>query len=453
MLKQIFIVATSISLLIMTKGEVFAQTVAEHGTQAFAEIHKKYIGLYSCDDEFLVVGMFPSAEIIYFERMKTGDMRFLTRGKENAEYWYSPTRNATESKAGTVSFRSIRNDYAQELIWRDDNDNECEAKRFDANIEDVRFLGAEASASLAGTLIYPRDTEESPAVVLTAQSDRYDIWEVGMWLLSRGVAVLTYDRRNAPSGQSTGPEINGRYQDQQAGHAQDVLAAVQYLRTRAEIDPERIGVAGWSGGGYTAAFAAGADPRLAFYLNIAGDASPEFEQASHLFASRLLREGFSDADVEAARKFIRMHFGVAGGDVSWDDYQQEIDAVSDRQWYQYLTQRFSIPYTIKEGVTKIGEYQSQWPPERVYGQIDKTPTLGVFFEYDHSSAPSSPFHFLKSLHDAKNSDYTVVIVPDANHGGFVLNGAGYRFDTNEFTGRSPILIDQIADWTERHLSK
>ncbi len=407
---------------------------------SFEDSHRSYAGLYRAGDEFIVIGLIPSAEIFYFQRMSTGAMRFLAPDGES--FRYSPTRNLTARTAGSVRFVSS----GDGLFWTDGHGEERQAELVSTRKLGVRFGNGE-DVSLAGTLVLPPSDGPHPAVVLIPQADRFDLWDVGMWLLSRGVAVLAYDQRN--SGDSSGPDVSGPYQDRQSVYATDAAAAVRFARSRPEIDTDRVGVAGWSGGGFIGAFVAADDPDLAFYVNIAGDASPGFEQASHMFVARLMREGFGDEDVDAARRFVGGHFGVAEGRISWDDYQREIVRVSGTDWYAFLSGRYSIPFVHAEGVTEIGAYQSQWPPQRVYGRITSTPTLGVFFEYDHSSAPSSPLHFLHALQEAGNGSHTVAIIQDANHGGFVLDGQGYRFDTSRLTGRSPILIDTVADWVER----
>ena len=63
------------------------------------------------------------------------------------------------------------------------------------------------------------------------------------------LAVLVYDQRNSAIGLSTGEEVSGGYQDQQQVYAGDAIAAVRFLQSREDIDNQRVGVVGWSGGG------------------------------------------------------------------------------------------------------------------------------------------------------------------------------------------------------------
>ena len=447
MIKSFVVIAVIFSTdIVLDKCQ--AQDNEDH--RIFYETHQPLAGIYQTDDEQIVIGLIASADIVYFQRPSTGDMRFMTDDGGNHKFRYSPTRNSTELTEGRVAFQLNSHGESNSLIWTDATGAQHSASRLPGKNEEVQFANAKESV-LEGSLILPDGDGPFPAVVIIPQADRTDLWDVGMWLYSRGLAVLVYDQRNSEIGLSRGEKVSGGYQDQQQIYAGDAIAAVNFLRSRQEIDSSRVGVIGWSGGGFIGAMVAGEDQDLAFYVNIAGDASPGFEQASHMFVARLLRQGFSDTDVVAGRHLINMHFGVAEGRVTWEDYQAEIERVKETEWYQFLASRYSIPFAQEQGVTDIGKYQNDWPPERVYGQVSSVPTLGIFFEFDHSSAPSSPDHFHKSLRLAGNSDFTVVIIPDAHHGGYLVNGMGYRFDTSNHKKRSPLLADTVADWVERHV--
>ena len=422
----------------------------ENSGRAFYEAHKHLIGLYETADDKIVIGLIANAEIIYFENMSNGNMRFMAALDEKNRWRYSTTRNVTEDTGGEIKFHSGKNSQIDGLFWTDSAGNRRWASRSLFSIEEVQFNN-DSKATLYGSLVKPQGDGPFAAAILIPQSDRTDLWDVGMWLLSRGVAVLAYDQRNAESGRSVGEIVAGAYQDRQRQYAEDAIAAVKYLAGNDVIDSNQLGVVGWSGGGFIGAFVAGNVTDLGYYVNIAGDCSPGFEQVSHMFVARLMRQGFSDSDVEAARSFVALHFGVADGKINWATYQNRITLVQDTDWYRYLSSRYSIPFTDKKNVLDIGRNQAEWPPQRVYGQITTVPTLGVFFEYDHSSAPSTPYHFHQSLRYAGNGNTDIVLIPDANHGGFVLNGMGYRFDTAKLTGRSPLLIDSVADWVERQV--
>lgn len=92
-------------------------------------------------------------------------------------------------------------------------------------------------------------------------------------LARHGYSVLTYDQR--ATGESEGKTLTWGWLD-----AHDVAAAVDYLQTRAEINPQHIGVLGCSTGAEVAITGAALDPRIAAivadapYYVTAGDVNP-----------------------------------------------------------------------------------------------------------------------------------------------------------------------------------
>lgn len=140
--------------------------------------------------------------------------------------------------------------------------------------EEVTFENAGAGVTLAGTLTTPRSGGPFPAVVLISGSGPQNRDEALMghrpflvladYLTRRGLAVLRYDDRGV--GQSTGAFAAATSED----FAGDALAAVAYLKGRADIDPAKIGLAGHSEGGLIAPLAAVQSPDVAYIVLMAG---------------------------------------------------------------------------------------------------------------------------------------------------------------------------------------
>ena len=80
----------------------------------------------------------------------------------------------------------------------------------------------------------------------------------------QGIAVLRYDKRGV--GASTGNYATATTAD----FTSDALAAVAYLKTRADVDQNHIGLLGHSEGGLIAPAVAVADPAVAFVVLMAG---------------------------------------------------------------------------------------------------------------------------------------------------------------------------------------
>lgn len=131
--------------------------------------------------------------------------------------------------------------------------------------EEVRFVNPTDGDTLAGTLTLPTSPGPHRAVVMITGSGPQSRDEPVMnhrpflvWadaLTRLGIAVLRYDDRGV--GASTGNFNEARTADL----ARDVEAAVDYLRSRKEIDNQRIGLIGHSEGGMIAPMVAVSRPK------------------------------------------------------------------------------------------------------------------------------------------------------------------------------------------------
>lgn len=117
--------------------------------------------------------------------------------------------------------------------------------------EDVRFRSS--GVELAGTLILPAGTGPHPVVVFLHGSGGEGRW-ASRYLARRfaraGVAALVWDKRGV--GESGGDWRDAGFEDLAA----DAAAAIEFLRSRPEIDAGRVGIHGHSQGGTIASLAA-----------------------------------------------------------------------------------------------------------------------------------------------------------------------------------------------------
>ncbi|MEO3797281.1 alpha/beta hydrolase [Nonomuraea sp. B10E15] len=122
--------------------------------------------------------------------------------------------------------------------------------------------------TLVGDLRVPEGGGPRPGLVFTGPFTGVRDQVTGLYaarLAERGYVTLSFDHRNW--GESGGEPR--RHEDPQ-GKLHDLRAAVSMLRSRPEVDPERVGVVGIClGGGYALKFAA-FDPRVRTFVGIAG---------------------------------------------------------------------------------------------------------------------------------------------------------------------------------------
>ena len=140
--------------------------------------------------------------------------------------------------------------------------------------EHVTYPNPEGGHTLAGTFTRPASGGPFPAVILISGSGPQDRDEALMGhrpflvladhLTRRGIAVLRYDDRGV--GESTGNFAAATSED----FASDALAAVAFLRTRDDVDPDAIGLAGHSEGGLIAPMVAVESPDVRYIVLMAG---------------------------------------------------------------------------------------------------------------------------------------------------------------------------------------
>ncbi|MDH6533826.1 alpha/beta fold hydrolase [Parabacteroides sp. 52] len=122
--------------------------------------------------------------------------------------------------------------------------------------EEVSFRNEKAGVTLAGTLTIPAKGEKFPAVVMVTGSGAQDrdekimghkpFWVIADYLTRQGILVFRYDERGV--GASEGDYTSCGLTD----FAADAAAAMAWLKTRKEVDPQRVGIIGHSEGGAVA---------------------------------------------------------------------------------------------------------------------------------------------------------------------------------------------------------
>ena len=140
--------------------------------------------------------------------------------------------------------------------------------------ENVKFDNIKAGISLSGTFTRPSKKGKYPVVVLISGSGRTDrngssathrpFLVLSDYLTRNNIAVLRYDDRGF--GESTGDFSKATTAD----FAQDVLSAVQYLKSRNDINTNQIGLVGHSEGGIIAPLAANQTSDISFMVSMAG---------------------------------------------------------------------------------------------------------------------------------------------------------------------------------------
>lgn len=149
---------------------------------------------------------------------------------------------------------------------------------FPYHTEQIKFTNPRGPVTLAGTFSRPANAGRFPVVILISGSgpqnrdDEMACHKPFLYLADyfarNGIATLRYDDRgvNASGGDYSQSDIYD--------FANDVRAAMAYLKTRKDVDSTRIGLLGHSEGAAVAQIVAAGDPRVAFLISMAGPGLP-----------------------------------------------------------------------------------------------------------------------------------------------------------------------------------
>lgn len=211
-----------------------------------------------------------------------------------------------------------------------------------------------AGHTLAGTLTVPIDKDAPfPVVVLIAGSGPQErdsrlpglagyqpFREIADVLGRRGIAVLRFDERGV--GASTGDFSAATSEDL----ADDVRAALAFLRARSDIDSARIALAGHSEGGLIAPMVAAADPAVAAVVSMAGPSRTGREILDY----QLRRSVTANATLSAAERTAAL-----------DKVPAQIEALAVRPWEAFFlgydplpaARRLRVPVLLMQGAADI----------------------------------------------------------------------------------------------------
>jgi len=140
--------------------------------------------------------------------------------------------------------------------------------------QEVSYRNEKDNIKIAGTLTLPRASGPYPAVLLITGSgsqdrnetvaDHHPFLVLADYLTRNGIAVLRVDDRGI------GGTDLGSLSVTSENFAEDVLAGVNFLKQRKEIDPRMIGLVGHSEGGMIAPIVAARSKDVAFIVLLAG---------------------------------------------------------------------------------------------------------------------------------------------------------------------------------------
>ena len=305
--------------------------------------------------------------------------------------------------------------------------------------EEVKFVNGKAGITLAGTLTLPEKGIDFPALILIAGSGRNDRNETEMghflllsdFLTRNGYAVLRYDKRGV--GGSEGDYGAATTFD----FSEDARSALEFLKARPEIDPDKIGLLGHSEGALIAPIiAAGQDEGVAFIVMMGGIG---------VSGSELL--------LLQARKMAELN-GVPEEEIN--------ETIRTNEVLYELALSEDSDSLIAEKMREVGPDINDnminmllWPWFRTFLSIDPDsyisqvtcPVLAITGENDVQCVAEQNLTAIEeSLEKAGNSNYKVEMLPGLNHL-FQTSETGSPYEYTQLEEiMAPVALDVILTW-------
>ena len=327
--------------------------------------------------------------------------------------------------------------------------------------EDVQFTNTKENILLAGTLSLPKKEGTFPAVILISGSGQQNrdsellghkpFLVLADYLTRNGIAVLRYDDRGV--GESKGdPRLSTS-----ADFANDARGAIEYLKTRKEINKKKIGVIGHSEGGMIAPMLAATDKNIAFIILLAGtgvagdvllvDQNYEVGKLRGMTEEQLAEAKISNqeiydivkagSDLADVEHNLTAYFEAEVAKIPEESRPSKAEAnASIRQQVEGIATpwlRYFIRYNPKENLTKV-----------------KCPVLVLNGEKDiQVTAKLNTEAIAASLKEGGNKNVNVQIIPNLNH----LFQHCTTCDVPEYGQLeetfSPEVLKIVADWIQQ----
>lgn len=236
--------------------------------------------------------------------------------------------------------------------------------------EDVSFMSGELT--LHGTLLVPQGANNTPGIVMVHGSGvgiRQYFRAEGEIFAAAGITTLIYDKRTVGySGSRIGKRSYSLL-------AEDVLAAIQYLQSRQEINTTQIGLWGLSEGGWVAPLAASQSDDIAFLITVGGSGLAPIQTQLWNMENRLRDRGLQSDSL--------------------------ISAITE-PGQKLLISAHLFP-------------EATYDPIVVLQKI-KQPILAIWGENDRQVPPvESAELFKKTLEQSGNHRWTMQFIPNGNH--------------------------------------
>ena len=331
-------------------------------------------------------------------------------------------------------------------------------KPYNYYTEEITFKNLKANIALSGTLSLPKTGDHFPVVILISGSGPQDRDEalfghkpflvISDYFTNHGIAVLRYDDRGV--GQSEGDFKMAT----SANFATDVESAIAYLKTRKEVNKNKIGLVGHSEGGLIAPIVASQSKDVSFIVLLAGTGLRGDKVL--LFQQELIAKasGISALEMDKSKQINAKLFEMV---IKSDDNQklkttltdlinQALTNDSSARLPKGLKQEAFVSMQVSQILSPWMQYFLKYDPSMALERV-KCPVLAINGEKDLQVSPKENLTAIKNaLAKGGNKRVTTIEFPGLNHL-FQECTSGLPGEYAEIEQTfSPEVLDQMTNW-------
>jgi dienelactone hydrolase len=366
--------------------------------------------------------------------LKSGRLRLLFPLSETT-FFAGPALLITSPVELKVTFIKSKQGEVIGLTWHETGSSEKSAPKFH-NFKEEEVTFSNGDVTLAGTLTVPTTKAPHPAVIIIGHGPREIYLPLSRFFVSYGIAVLRYDKRG--EGDSTGPRVE---QVAFSAQAADALAAVEFLKSRNDVQPRQIGLWGLSQGGYIAPIAASRSKDVAFIITVSGPGVSPVQQELYRVENVLRERGFSEGEIAEAMAFFKRKFEVARTGEGWEQLAADAQQARAKKWFEY----HGLPSSLD---------RLQWSWKNVWSydpalffENTTCPVLVLLggMDADVPTKESVP-RIEQALKKGGNKDYTIKVFPKGSHSLLEMSTGNHAKDLCYIKGFSPGYFETMANW-------
>lgn len=267
------------------------------------------------------------------------------------------------------------------------------------------------SITLSGVLTMPKKGGSHPAIVFLHGSGPHT--HKGFLIYAAkfaqlGIASLAFDKRG--TGQSEGSWIHSSIYDL----ADDALAAITYLKSRPEIDTNRIGFWGISQAGWVAPIAYSKSEDVAFMIIISGGGSSPKESEEFSYKKWFEKLELTKEEKDEGMKLVNEYMSYLSSKVSKEYLDRVLENVKNPK-LKKLSERLN-EITPSETNRKNWEWVSTYDPLDDIKNITCSVLLLFGGEDDNHPTELSIKKWEQGLELSNNDDFSIINFPEAGHG-------------------------------------